>query len=407
LPSPFTSNVPRFRFYAHLVKRLEIYESPNEEYLIEEWVAFTHEYLINEWGIFIAHTWQTPLLPNLKHLSMRPSGTLEAGQARWLIAFLSPTLTTIEVLSNEAGCPPEMSYLAATLLLDRITQRCPRLETLSIFPHVELSSDNMDNNIPTLSYNYSLPYEYFGHFKHLSELATGRDVLKPDSMTLLGSLPQLATLEIHSDTEGYGAIPNCPLSSDSFPRLKRLLLRELGTSEMRQIWRMEPLVQHITVAELHFNDDGEDDEEPSILFTVIANTSRHIDDITIRFDSNPSETILCSLLSLSPLLLRRMSFSAHRLDLGSPREWCQILSDSFPLLRHLHIPTQVIHFKDLVHFTKLQKLEVLSAKVQWPSEKQFRTRKSSASSLKLSTLECGLQPLIFPLPLPLLGDLVR
>jgi hypothetical protein len=338
---------------------------------------------------------------------MRISGTLGAEQSRWLIAFLSPTLTTIEVLPDEAGCPPEMSYLAASILLDRITQRCPRLESLSIFAHVELSSDSMGDRIPALSYNYTLPYEYFGHFKHLSELATGRDVLKPDSMQLLGSLPQLTRLEIHSDTEGYGAIPNCTLSSDSFPRLKRLLLRELGASEMRQIWRMEPLVQHITAAELHLIHDGEDDEDPSILFTAIAKTSRYIDDITIRFDSNPSEAILCSLLSLSPLSLCRMSFSAHRLDLGSPREWCQILSDSFPLLRHLHFPTQAIHFKDLVHFTKLRNLEILSAKVRWPSEKQFWTPKPSAPSLKFSTLECGLQPLIFPLPLPFLGDLVR
>lgn len=282
--------------------------------------------------------------------------------------FLSSSLLSIETSYKTKLGSFEINV--ASVLFAEISLQCPKLEILDLFPIVNAS--RIDDTTPPPPALYL--YQQIGTMQNLRILHANISVLECGALPFLGNLPQLDTLKIYEAPMPASSSPRLSLATivlpcDSFPALRILSLPPLDESEIRSIWRIQPLAARPVTAQLMFRGlEGERNLEDLLSYICIC--SPQIVDLTLDYtmtflySGEPSSFSPLQRLSLNTL-------SITGLDLAPSGLACEVLSATFSSLRELWMPEFQVMGSELWHFVGFPQLEALSVGLDWESCAEF------------------------------------
>ncbi|KAG8776912.1 hypothetical protein FRC12_000626 [Ceratobasidium sp. 428] len=246
-----TRNFKRFEFYAPLVRHLNVYG--NE----------CHHFKISNWYTLFQQARKGPLLPNLSSLTLNAADSIFAvDQMLWISIFASPSLLRfkpIHIRDSNKAC---VSELAAAIILKTISDRCPNMQSLYIYPTRENGEGDTDGESCLLNIMWPGPYlPYLQSLLGLRSLSTSLAVIDGDGLPALGGLPQLETLTIRGCNE-YLHDENFAVPANSFPRLMSLTLWEIYVGVVRDLMAIQPLVRRLTHLSIcHWFEEEEAEEQ--------------------------------------------------------------------------------------------------------------------------------------------------
>lgn len=247
----------RFDIYAPFVRRLNVYGMTVQHYQVSGWHPLNRR------------SQSRPLLPNLVSLNLQAASDISGlDQIMWIQTFLSPSLVNIQVAPVLPGSPqgstfsytPRISPLATSVILQSIVERCPKLMRLSLFMSEALVGDPHDGETPLLSCMWKKPfYEHLHDLPLLTELTCTTLMLEHDSLGVLGSIPQLRRLIVH--TSAGAPLRSQTIPDSCFPALKQLHLRGVNPYDIIVILNITPMMRQLVTLELKFHPDGIDEDE--------------------------------------------------------------------------------------------------------------------------------------------------
>ncbi|KAG9074771.1 hypothetical protein FS749_013641 [Ceratobasidium sp. UAMH 11750] len=216
-PEDFTLRTDRFNIYAPFVKHLEICGISGDNGKIP-----------NLDGL-IALSNQQILLPNLVSLTITPCSTIcYWNWIFWIRIFACESLADVVATPSSPSVVPEVSHLATSVALKWIVDRCPRLESLSLYPSQKVK--NIAHIKPEVHKLLAPLYERpFHHYLlptlGIRQLSCSLAVLGKDGLKALSMLPHLERLTVYKTSESLSTEPRDGfLSEHSFPSLKYLRL---------------------------------------------------------------------------------------------------------------------------------------------------------------------------------------
>lgn len=269
---------------------------------------------------------------------------------------LSPSLLkfslTVEPSGNESSYLVESKRLRPRLagLLRSLPQQCPNLEEI---------------HIPTIRNSYSLQaaahydlYESLASLPHLRIVSGSEMLLEPQNLTLLGALPYLESLAIHSRNHPVATLtPDWPM--DYFAALRRLQLHDLRLEAIFSILKIRTLVHQLTSLDIQGYPDLTD-QRPSYLFYDICTQCMHITTLSISFSAFVTYKFKLSSQELN--LLRQLplqSICLQDVRLGSEITHLDFIL-AVPEARILRLPSQPVILQDLRFYAMhLPNLEIL------------------------------------------------
>ncbi|CCO31521.1 hypothetical protein BN14_05566 [Rhizoctonia solani AG-1 IB] len=337
----------RFDLYASYVRRLTIYGSEAKYFQVSGWAPL------------MIRANSKMLLPNLLSMVIQTKCDSHGpDQVMWIKAFSGPSLLTIQAIPGHllSRTPPRVSPLAASVILDTIAERCPRLLRLSLFVSESIVIDKNEGENRLLGVLWKRPYyKYFQALPALYELSCSVLMLQSDSIQVIGSLPHLTRLSVYS-SGGTLVLQQSHLSKKLFPSLNELSLQDIHPYEVASIMQIAPLMKRLTLLELITNPEY------------------------LEFDESREDwinTTLLLLLSNSPRL------NALHVDLDPTREndetydiGHQDVMDTFSKLPLISLTLTGVHIGDWASTGSL--------KTVWPSLSSLRMRNQYASPLILS-----------------------
>jgi hypothetical protein len=279
----FTQSIPqgplsleRFALYAPFVRFLEIYDGDTERYWIPNWSGF------------MTYARNKTMLPNLKTLTLTATSA-HNNQLMWIRSFLSPSLVEIRVIPSN-NYTPFLSYLGASTMFRYITDFCPNLQNLSLFPNSEDPNAHREApHDPQSMINFwdsVLPW-YLERAQTLRRLTTTTEVLMPENVGHLGDLPHLERLSISPAARAL--LVDKPAPENAFPALRTFSLRSAPHSLFDDVDRLG-FFKCLTTLKLEFTTRPTSKPEAISwarkLVSLICNGSPHLADLTIDFDLN-------------------------------------------------------------------------------------------------------------------------
>ncbi|KAG8716835.1 hypothetical protein FRC08_008709 [Ceratobasidium sp. 394] len=244
----------------------------------------------------------------------------------WVSHFLSPSLINFEMfgvyVDQSAAYAaddflPWMDRTTCLRLVGEMSDRCPRMETLQMFP--EESSDD-----------FSLPYAELAKMRHLRSFAWSGHRVDQGLMEALGALPQLESLrflsniaetpDYYSDLSDLGdeddpyyyvASDPITISGGSFPALQNLELASLGLQIIATFCALGPLFQGLTSLKVAYEiysslgPYSHDNRTWSEDVFALLGGSPHLPDLEISNLSSLELTVVIERLRQMPL--RRLS----------------------------------------------------------------------------------------------------
>ncbi|KAF8706804.1 hypothetical protein RHS03_04520, partial [Rhizoctonia solani] len=231
-----------------------------------------------------------PLLPNLLSMVIQTKCDSHGpDQIMWIKAFSGPSVLTIQAIPGHllSRTPPRVSPLAASVILDTIAERCPRLLRLSLFVSESIGIDKNEGENKLLGLLWKRPYyKYFQALPALYELSCSVLMLQSDSIQVIGSLPHLTRLSVYSSGEPL-VIRQSHLSNKLFPSLHELSLQDIHPYEAAGIMQIASLMKCLTLLELLTNpecldpDESREDWINTTLLLLLSNSPRlntlHVD----------------------------------------------------------------------------------------------------------------------------------
>ncbi|KAG8687424.1 hypothetical protein FRC11_007257 [Ceratobasidium sp. 423] len=352
----------RFDFYAPYVRRLTVYG---------------HEakyFRVSGWSPLMIRANSRSLLPNLLSMVMQTKCDSHGpDQFMWIKAFSGPSVLTIQASPSHllSRTPPRVSPLAASVILDTISTRCPRLLRLSLFVSENLGLDKYDgeNNMFGVLWKQDY-YHYFRALPALYELSCSVTMLQSDTLNAIGSLPYLTRLSVYSSGGLLVLQPPHP-SGNLFPSLNELSLQDINPYEAASIMQIAPLMKHLTLLELIINPDYLDFDElredwiTGTLLQLLSNSPRlnalHIDLDPLRELDEPYDIghqDVMDTFSKLPLISLTLS-GVHIGDWASTGS----LKSVWPLLSSLRMRNQYSSPLILSCFAQLPRLQHLTLSV--------------------------------------------
>ncbi|KAG9121295.1 hypothetical protein FRC07_002790 [Ceratobasidium sp. 392] len=266
---PHTTDLTRFDIYSPYVKTIRT----SRPYLI---------YFPGRWhGPGVP---AQPLLPNLRHLIITTFGSVEADYVNWVPWFLHPGLLGLEMFSIESGGEQNevhswLDQRATFYLIDQIACTCPRIEALRLFP-AKIADSDVDDCAKI--------YNRIADLHHLRTFGFSGTMVHQELLEILGRLPYLETLSLHTDWEETWEYDESPLEvpDDSFPSLKHLYLYGLDESAMSRVCKVPSLFRHLIQATIIFEDQDfdenlSDNKRSNVAVECLGQNSPHIQDLTI------------------------------------------------------------------------------------------------------------------------------
>ncbi|KAG8744016.1 hypothetical protein FRC10_010997 [Ceratobasidium sp. 414] len=310
---PEIVDLTRFKVYADFVKVVKthvpyVLESPHRE---------------------LGYELPEPLLPNLQRLVIKTYGPADIAACEWVPSLLTPCLLQLEFQSTyleESGGEDmdcEHSWMRPEdcfELIDRISHKCPHLDTLRIFPGV---SDRPNTTVS------SPKYDGITSLKHLHMLALGTPDIDQELFLSLAQLPHLETLSLHADNSQPKQIKSDPITipEDSFLALRHLGLYGLSESSIQRICTISPLFRHlvkasIVASDLSLETISEQRNFSSLITQCLGQNSPDLVDLTVFSPRRSS----CLALYFPAVLdvFRHMSLRRLRIDMVRFKSWGNI-----------------------------------------------------------------------------------
>ncbi|QRV97495.1 hypothetical protein RhiJN_25514 [Ceratobasidium sp. AG-Ba] len=178
----------RLNVYAPFVQHLDILPWGVDDYRVRGLNWLFH------------HSVQTPLLPNLKSLSMGKFASGGFNQILWIKAFFSPSLTSIAIDLRSAP-PQQIPEISAATILKCVRANCPAFQRLDLFHDNAEPSDSRDLNSGWFHATHFHPRVQFSFYETLSgfqlrELGCSMEILHPGSVGVLSTLSALESLRL-------------------------------------------------------------------------------------------------------------------------------------------------------------------------------------------------------------------
>ncbi|KAG9088990.1 hypothetical protein FS749_001707 [Ceratobasidium sp. UAMH 11750] len=376
----------RYDIYAPLVHSLKVFDSVSRRYR----VTFA------SWAALLKYSGQLggDLLPNLRKLVVHCEWCPLADRINWIAIFLAHTLLEIQVSADATNGILGMPDSRASALLELVTQRCPSVRSLSFFPEPDDTYKYITQDIVPLA-PIIMSFEHLANIQNLRSLTISKVALQSDALVTIGLLSTLEQLEIHDSASQD--IFSTPLPEFLFPSLRSLTLQMIDSFEVGQVWQMQPLVTRLTRVHINAKSSNMERERGEGLVGMIhqlprmqiENSSR-VESLSINFDILSASYDIqkldpSSLTSLFRLPLRYLNLSMVKLKRFDV--FCELLADSCPTLRKLHIPNQPLVLSELYSLTRLENLKHISTRVLWqnlPEQKKSDWTRSSRALVSLT-----------------------
>ncbi|KAF8605609.1 hypothetical protein BDV93DRAFT_554462 [Ceratobasidium sp. AG-I] len=336
----------RFNIYAPFVRNLK-------SGMDDEAVA--------NWLILLAKVPNRPLLPLLQVLNIRPRVSEQHGPqiVEYAEALLCSTLSNIRIAWDCYGL--RIDPVDATHLLGQMVRICPNLTNL----YLNVEESDYFNHLRSLgTYTKPGPLSFVSQFLNLRVLSTSSMALNHNVLQLLGHLPCLEQLRVHSVMDDDISITNMVIPSNSFPSLRHIELDCVSALVMSKLWQTIPLVQKLVsvVVELM----GGSDEAIDKLICDICQGSPFITDLELGFGGLERDFTLSTtaLDHFGQLPLKRVNISFGYAD-------CRHLVSVLPNVEYLSMSALIVYHSDLVLMSKIMpRLQYLFAHLaleEWPS----------------------------------------
>ncbi|KAG8705301.1 hypothetical protein FRC09_003040 [Ceratobasidium sp. 395] len=370
LSVPMSPDLSRLRVYAPHVKHLR----GTPEFTIE---FSTEDNSPLELG----------LLPNLQHITLVSQrhydhddlGTIFVPiDLEWVRHFLCPGLASFRMFGVDVNEPagdesnrylPWMDRTACLRLVTEMSDRCPRVETLQMFP---------DDSGEGFCEEY---YCNLASMSNLRSFTWSGHRVDQELMSALGALPDLKSLcfmsnisetpsyysDLDDSENGYDpdadtASNSVVLSEQSFPALQSLELCELGPQTIAKVCGLSPLFQGLTRLAVSYGDYSSPYWRntrvwSNDVFACLGHDSPHLADLEIS--SMPGSLVLTEVTDrLRQMPLRRLNLDCVwisdevgcrqfaealpnidelRVRSGLSYLWLRIFASKLPSLRHLCI----------------------------------------------------------------------
>ncbi|KAG8702613.1 hypothetical protein FRC09_004647 [Ceratobasidium sp. 395] len=281
-------NFSRFDIYATFVRRVRVYGTTNCKIYCEAEV----------WEHLTLRAQRRPLLPNLLSLVLQASDDIrEHGQLFWIRLFSSPSLRILQVIPNSIDSPLLISRVAASVILDVVAVRCPRLLKLSLLPGRIKDSERAQQDSGMFGLLWKRPYqEYFRALPNLIELTCTTVLFEQGTLPIIGSLPQLHQITV-MDSGARTNFHAKTLSRESFPALRKLHVKGVPLSETTTILGIPSLMRHLTHILLSFvleydseDEESEDEESRSMVNNLLSCLSNAPSLACLDLDLDPNKS---------------------------------------------------------------------------------------------------------------------
>ncbi|CAE6413177.1 unnamed protein product [Rhizoctonia solani] len=341
---PPSLDYTRFNVYTPLVKSLDLYGE------------YKHSCENLDWGAFDQR--KKALLPNLFSLIIRDiCGSRGYGdQLMSTLLLVSPSLREIRSIASEKVIPhfSTVSPAVASLLLKKLTSRCPDLQVLSIFP-AKPTAGSGSHTERMLEKFIEISEPLFSHYlskaRQVRELTSNGQIFQRDALPTVASLTLLSRLEIFSRFIEIDP-DDILLPENAFPSLQHLKLH-LEFNEGTDLWRIDAF-RRLTPNDWGFGP-----------LATIAQNSTNLQYLHINFcvcedcGDGPCDIGYPDLFEeLSVIPLKTGILESVWLGPYDPDLYNRFMI-AFPEVIELHIPAQNITLDELVHFAKLPKLQHL------------------------------------------------
>ncbi|CAE6478277.1 unnamed protein product [Rhizoctonia solani] len=385
---PPSLDFTRFDIYAPLVKSLDLYGDSK------------HSYDFTGWGTLNQR--QRPLLPYLSSLTMRGAGGSRGSgdQLMWTTLLASSTLREVRTVSSgkKRPTPSSVAPVTASLLLSQVVRQCPDLQVLSIFPEPALTNTgNHKEGIFESFLALSQPpfHVYLPQVRQLRELASNRQILRPDVLPVVASLPLLVHLEIF--TLSIELDDDISLPENAFPSLQRLSVYLGSNQGVTDLWRI-PALQQLTSLRIEFRDQHNDEtDDPDnwarSLLSTIAKNSPNLRHLHVNFSlcdscedepcdlGDPDLLEELSTLPLETVTLESAWFGIHDPDIFN------YIPTAFSRVTELRMPTLNAPLNILAYFAKLPRLQHLVLDLYLTHGPEWNLPPAVPVGLALHTLE--------------------
>ncbi|KAG8711547.1 hypothetical protein FRC09_020534 [Ceratobasidium sp. 395] len=308
------------------------------------------------------------LLPNLQYITLVSQRNYQRNDLRmihipinlhWVYRFLCPSLVSFRMFGVDVHQPPSdwsnqylpwIDRLACLRLVGEISDRCPRIEILQMFPDDSMSGLRDD-------------YCELGKMSHLRSFTWSGDRVDQELMEGLGALPYLESLCFMSNISGKAGYysdlsdsedeydPDDDVASDSiaitevsFPRLRSLELRRLGPQTIAKLCGLSPPFRGLTHLVVLYggcsssywrNARAWSDD----VFAYLGHGSPHLTDLEISH--MPGSLVLAGVVDqLRKMPLRRLSLTYVSI---SDDVECMQFAEAVPNLEDLEIRTGLKH----------------------------------------------------------------
>ncbi|KAG8767798.1 hypothetical protein FRC12_006026 [Ceratobasidium sp. 428] len=409
IPDLQTADLTRFRFYAPFIQYLEILPRPRASYLATDW-SNLHTYARS-----------TTLLPNLRTLIFGAQISGDSSLPDSLKPFLTPAVRQIHTYPPGALDRTPIPIPIAAALLEAVFQTCPDITDLTILPEedphdidasysdddivdgqvdpgsdtttTETSHNSSDVNdlitmLGRLNFRPATYYKYLRHADCLHTLTTSACILRPGALRTIGKLPNLRTINVHFcvNYRALSLFDHSKLPTSLFFSLRTLQLHLPDIDDIRQIWKIKPLVSCLTELAIDLQDQASfganrihNNYFLSLVPTICAQ-SPNIESLALDFNGKWEERHifnipLQTLAVLASLPLKTLDVRGARF--AAVNQVCQILSQRCTL-RNLYVPSQKISYEELSCFSRIPGLECLYADFLWKDRHELHQHLSNS-----------------------------
>ncbi|KAH7330588.1 hypothetical protein B0J17DRAFT_771804 [Rhizoctonia solani] len=345
------------------------------------------------WEAFLACTRSVDLLPNLKTLNApSPDGGWYMGSSRkintdtinWTIAFLSASLrnlTLIPELIYSIRPSPPLSFFWFNQLMGYLSQKCPNLDSFSIFSGNVIRRSHRLLSSPARRVRFwgGLPeiYSSFLQLSNLSSLMISSAAMGSGALITLSHLPKLHSLSIlglEDDRTVHWDYLDIP--AEGFPALKFLQLIQLTWGTIANLCKIKPVISRLLTLRItspYRSNCGfiEGEKIPKRFSDVVPLLATHNSNIVnlVVFNSGDRPAYPEVLKAWSHLPLIRLHLGWHVIRSCGFYSFCCILS-CLPLLEDLKLgmaqtPFELRQLRWIVEL--LPRLRCLQIPVNWGS----------------------------------------
>ncbi|KAF8676909.1 hypothetical protein RHS04_06307 [Rhizoctonia solani] len=352
-----SADIVRFQFYARFVKHLQLFKNP---------AVVTK---LNRWDELLQYTNHNTLLPSLRSISLGTYWPQSISHYAWIAAFSSPSIQILETHPLVRQTLPTISTETALGIFKLLVDRCPNLESLSIFINPQQRTSRLEPRLlggggVHQQGRGELLFEAVKHVRNLTCTSSMADSFQ-DTFLLLSRLPNLESLRMYASQQyGDHTIPTIPLEPDAFSQLTSLTLYDFGPYATLSIFDHLSSAAELSQLALELNHKAEEvsslDEFYNLeLIPTICARTRRLQRLIIRpiiEDKAYIHIQQSSLQLLSALPLNHLTLAKSHADIEQ-------LTELFPRIQILRLPDLPVTISQLCRFTACRELEHLSLKL--------------------------------------------